>query len=248
VGPGHEAPGAIVPNGRNWRVHPRAQQRALETVLDRVGWVSEVLVNRRTGHLVDGHLRVELVLSRGELTVPVSYVDLDEDEEALVLVSLDPLSAMAATDDDKLAALLAEVAVDEADLAAALGLGAGEPAFREYDETAAPRHGAASRRSGWEPDRAAEHYQEIGAIPEDTTPEHQHRIVLAIIERVQATEGGVSEIRVRPEARPFFADLGADAAPDEEEAAQHEAVGCWRPRTGPGLRPTNGAEVFAAYG
>jgi ParB-like chromosome segregation protein Spo0J len=101
-------------------------------VLDRVGWVSEVLVNRRTGHL-----RVELALSRGEPTVPVSYVDLDEDEEALVFVSLDPLSAMAATDDAKLAELLAEVAVDEADLAAALGLGAGEPASREYDETAA---------------------------------------------------------------------------------------------------------------
>lgn len=137
VGTGSESPDQLLANPRNWRIHPRSQQRALEAVLDRVGWVSEVLVNRRTGHLVDGHLRVELALSRGEPTVPISYVDLDEDEEALVLASLDPLSAMAATDDAKLAALLAEVAVDEADLAAALGIGAPDVTFPEHDESAA---------------------------------------------------------------------------------------------------------------
>jgi hypothetical protein len=56
-------------------------------------------------------------------------------------------------------------------------------------------------------------------------------IILAIVERVQAMEGGVSEIRVRPEARPFFADYPGDAATDEDRASQRAAVGCWRPRT-----------------
>jgi hypothetical protein len=81
-------------------------------------------------------------------------------------------------------------------------------------------------------DRASQHYQEIGAILEDTTREHRRQIILAIVERVQATEGGVSEIRMRPEARPFFADyVAADAATDEEDAQQRAAVGWWRPRT-----------------
>ena len=33
---------------------------------DAVGWVQQVLVNRRTGFVVDGHARVALALSRGE--------------------------------------------------------------------------------------------------------------------------------------------------------------------------------------
>ena len=75
-------------------------------MLGDVGWVQNVVVNRTTGHVLDGHLRVELCLSRGEPMVPVVYVELDEAEEALVLASLDPLAAMAATDKAKLAALL----------------------------------------------------------------------------------------------------------------------------------------------
>jgi hypothetical protein len=35
-----------------------AQEAALAGILGQVGWVQQVLVNRRTGHVVDGHLRV----------------------------------------------------------------------------------------------------------------------------------------------------------------------------------------------
>lgn len=121
VGQGHEAPGALIPNDRNWRIHPKEQQAALAGALDTVGWVQQVLVNRRTGFVVDGHARVALAISRGEPTVPVLYVDLDPDEEALVLATLDPISAMAGRDDEKLRALLADITVDDAGLAALLG-------------------------------------------------------------------------------------------------------------------------------
>ncbi|MCY7417624.1 MAG: hypothetical protein LH650_03855, partial [Chloroflexi bacterium] len=50
-----------------------------------MGWVQEVVVNNRTGYLVDGHLRAQLAISRDEATIPVVYVDLSEEEEALVL-------------------------------------------------------------------------------------------------------------------------------------------------------------------
>jgi hypothetical protein len=103
------APASLLPNPANWRRHPPRQQRALAGALGEVGWVAQVMVNRVTGHLVDGHLRLELALARGEPTVPVAYVELSEAEERLVLASLDPLAAMADTDREALALLLAEV-------------------------------------------------------------------------------------------------------------------------------------------
>jgi len=114
VGEGNEAPSDLLANPRNWRIHPRHQQDALESVLDRVGWVQRVIVNRRTGNLVDGHLRVSLALRREEATIPVTYVDLSADEEGLVLASLDPVAGMAATDADMLDSLLRELSEADA--------------------------------------------------------------------------------------------------------------------------------------
>ena len=46
---------------------------------------------------------MSLAISKGEAKVPVKYVDLTEEEELVVLATLDPIAAMAATDKDKLA-------------------------------------------------------------------------------------------------------------------------------------------------
>ena len=116
VGHGEEAPDQLLANPANWRIHPRAQQEALKGVLDQVGWVQSVIVNRTTGHLVDGHLRVTLAMREDAMTIPVSYVELSPEEEALVLASLDPLAALAIADKEKLAELLAEVSIDSAEL------------------------------------------------------------------------------------------------------------------------------------
>ena len=113
VGHGEAAPADLVGNPRNWRTHPKAQRDALAAVLDRVGWVQDVIVNRTTGHLVDGHARLDLARQRGEASVPVVYVELDADEEALVLATLDPLAAMAETDDAALRALIDGVTLDD---------------------------------------------------------------------------------------------------------------------------------------
>ena len=119
VGHGEEDAEQLLANPQNWRIHPKAQQDALAAVLSEVGWVQNVIVNQRTGFVVDGHARVALAISRGE-KVPVVYVDLDEAEEKLILATIDPLSAMAGTDKDLLAGLMEDIHTGSAELQAML--------------------------------------------------------------------------------------------------------------------------------
>lgn len=120
VGQGEESPAELRANPANWRLHPPEQGAALEAMLERVGWVQQVIVNRTTGLLVDGHLRVELALRRAEPTVPVIYVELTEGEEREVLATLDPLSAMAAADRERLGELLGQMDISADERTAAL--------------------------------------------------------------------------------------------------------------------------------
>ena len=112
IGSGEEQLDQIMFNPRNWRIHPLSQQDALKGVLEEVGWVQQVIVNKRTGNLIDGHLRCQLAAREGAKTIPVVYVDVSEDEEALVLATLDPIAAMAATDKQKLDELFADINSD----------------------------------------------------------------------------------------------------------------------------------------
>src|SRR5665811_1014749 len=121
VGMEDVAPDQLLAHPLNWRIHSGPQRDALRGSLAEVGWVQNVVVSKRTGHVVDGHARVEEALSRREATVPVLYVDLSPDEEALVLATLDPIGAMATADTEKLEALLAGITVDDAGLLALLG-------------------------------------------------------------------------------------------------------------------------------
>ena len=115
IGHGEEAPDQLLANPKNWRIHPRAQQNALQGAIDSIGFIRSVTVNQRTGFVVDGHLRVAMAISSGQKSIPVEYVDLSPEEEAQALVEIDPLTAMAIADQDQLNALLQELSTgDEA--------------------------------------------------------------------------------------------------------------------------------------
>lgn len=120
VGSGSEDPNQILANPFNFRKHPKHQQDAMTGVLNEIGWIQDVIINRVTGHLIDGHLRVELAMRKNE-QVPVKYVELSEREEKIALASIDPIGALAEQDQDILDDLLNSIDnVEDDDLAAFL--------------------------------------------------------------------------------------------------------------------------------
>jgi DNA modification methylase len=101
--------GDLVPNPKNWRAHPKAQQDALRGILAEVGYADALLARELDDGrlmLVDGHLRAE---TTPEQEVPVLVLDLNEAEADKLLLSLDPLAALAETNAVALDALLREV-------------------------------------------------------------------------------------------------------------------------------------------
>ena len=117
IGSTEEDPAQLLANPRNWRTHPGPQRDAMRGALAEVGWVQQVIVNDRTGHLLDGHMRVEEALSAGAPSIPVLHVDLSEEEERLVLAVLDPIGAMADRSQERLLELIGEVTVGDEGLA-----------------------------------------------------------------------------------------------------------------------------------
>ena len=115
IGHDNVAPDQLLGNPWNYRIHSHIQEHAIENVLNDIGWVRAVLVNQRTGHVVDGHLRVSLAMSKGEPTVPVDFIDVTEEDERALLAVLDPLVGLAGTDATKLDELLAEVKASASD-------------------------------------------------------------------------------------------------------------------------------------
>ncbi len=119
----------LLPSARNWRTHPKAQREALQGLLAEVGYADALIARELpTGELqlIDGHLRAE---TTPDSKVPVLVLDVTEEEADKLLLSLDPLAAMAGADPAKLDALLKSVSTSSeavskmlGDLATASGL------------------------------------------------------------------------------------------------------------------------------
>ena len=84
VGQATRNPLSLVPN-------PYGQVEPLDFELDmawgtleKIGWFLPVIVNQVTGHIVDGHSRVTMAITRGEALVPVMYLELSIEEERRV--------------------------------------------------------------------------------------------------------------------------------------------------------------------
>jgi hypothetical protein len=94
----------LLPNPKNWRTHPKAQQDALRGVLADIGFADAALAYETDGGLmlVDGHLRVE---TASDAEIPVLVLDITDEEADKLLLTLDPLSSLAGVDAAALAGL-----------------------------------------------------------------------------------------------------------------------------------------------
>jgi len=108
----HVPASELAANPLNWRTHPAGQQAAIRGILAEVGIAGALLAYETPDglRLIDGHLRRD---AAPDSEWPVLVLDVTEDEARKLLATVDPISAMAATDGDALARLLADVKIDD---------------------------------------------------------------------------------------------------------------------------------------
>lgn len=104
----------LVPHPKNHRTHPDQQKRALQGLLEEVGWADALIVREtKTGYqIIDGHLRQTLTTEK----IPCLVVDLTDDEADLLLATHDHITTLAGRDQGKLDDLLAEMSVKHPDV------------------------------------------------------------------------------------------------------------------------------------
>lgn len=101
--------GDLVANEKNFRTHSPTQRRLLSAMMDSIGFANAPIAYETEGgiKLIDGHLRTDTL--DPDATIPVQILDVNDEEAAQLLATIDPLSALATTDGEALDSLLAEI-------------------------------------------------------------------------------------------------------------------------------------------
>jgi hypothetical protein len=89
--------GDLVPHEWNYRLHPEQQKAALQALYRQVGFARSLLAYELPDgqlKLIDGHLRRDL---DPDLEVDVEVLDVNDEEARALLLSIDPLAALAET-------------------------------------------------------------------------------------------------------------------------------------------------------
>jgi hypothetical protein len=111
--------GNLVPHELNFRFHPEAQKAALLALYREVGFARSLLAYELPDgrlKLLDGHLRRDL---DPEMEVDVEVLDVSDEEARALLLSIDPLAALAQTQEQLRDRLLELAPAVSADLRAA---------------------------------------------------------------------------------------------------------------------------------
>src|SRR5712692_4674787 len=125
--------GELVPHELNWRLHPDVQKKALQALYGAVGFARSLLAYELPDgrlKLIDGHLRRDL---DPDMEVDVEVLDVTDDEARKLLLSIDPLAALAETQTQLHERLLDLTPTPEPDL---------EAAWRQAAEAALAADGA----------------------------------------------------------------------------------------------------------
>ncbi len=111
--------GDLVPHELNFRLHPDVQRAALLALYEEVGFARSLLAYEMPDgrlKLLDGHLRRDL---DPDMEVDVEILDVNDDEARALLLSIDPLAALAQTQEQLRDRLMELTPVSNADLQAA---------------------------------------------------------------------------------------------------------------------------------
>src|SRR6266849_9968015 len=111
--------GELVPHELNYRLHPQLQRAALEALYREVGVARSLLASELPDgrlKLIDGHLRRDL---DPDMEVDVEILDVTEDEASALLLSIDPLAALAQTQEQLHQRLMEVTPIDAPELEAA---------------------------------------------------------------------------------------------------------------------------------
>src|SRR5947207_11929499 len=87
--------GDLIPHELNWRRHPDDQRAALRALYDEVGFARSLLAYELPDgrlKLIDGHLRRDI---DPDMEVDVEVLDVTDEEARTLLLSIDPLAALA---------------------------------------------------------------------------------------------------------------------------------------------------------
>lgn len=111
--------GQLIPHPQNPRIHPPEQRAALEGILKEIGYAGALLAreDEQGLHIIDGHLRAD---TSPDQNVPVLVLDVTAEEADKILLTHDPLAAMAKTDVALLDALSRSVRFDDPNVTAML--------------------------------------------------------------------------------------------------------------------------------
>jgi len=132
--------GDLVPHEFNFRLHPDQQKAALQAMYQEVGFARSLLAYELPDgrlKLIDGHLRRDL---DPDMEVDVEILDVNDDEARALLLSIDPLAALAETQ-EQLHQRLREVTPTSSPELEAAWRAAAEACLTA---PAAPREGAAT--------------------------------------------------------------------------------------------------------
>src|SRR5262249_15619486 len=87
----------LVPHELNFRLHPDCQRAALHALYEQIGFARSLLAYELPDgrlKLLDGHLRRDI---DPDMEVEVEVLDVSDEEARVLLLSIDPLAALAQT-------------------------------------------------------------------------------------------------------------------------------------------------------
>lgn len=86
----------------------------LRNAIEKFGMVQSIVWNERTGNVVGGHQRLDALTAMGEDTAEVVVVDLSEQDEKMLNLSLNNPETQGTWDDEKLQELIDTMSADSA--------------------------------------------------------------------------------------------------------------------------------------